>query len=34
MSSSNEKQLVIGLQSIHHQQLVRIFNNPSKIEEP
>jgi hypothetical protein len=34
MFSSNEEQLVIGLRSIHDQQLIRIFNNPSKVEEP
>jgi hypothetical protein len=34
MSSSNEVQLVIDLTSIHDQQLIRSFNNPSRVEEP
>jgi len=34
MSNSSEVQLVIDLQSIHDQQLIKSFNNPSKVEEP
>jgi hypothetical protein len=34
MSSSSEVQLVIDLQSIHDQQLIKSFNNPFRVEEP
>jgi hypothetical protein len=31
---SSEEQFVTDLQSIHDQQLVKGFNNPSRVEEP
>jgi hypothetical protein len=34
MSSSSEGQLIINLQSICDQQLIRSFNNPSRIKKP